>query len=159
MAIKRNTIVAQAKKLSVVAAVKRRKLSYNADYYQWTKTQADLLKKEEFNQLDIKHLVEEIESLGNSEKRALESHIANLFFHLLKIEYQPSMRSKSWDNSVKNAKFHIKKLLKANPSLKAKLPELLHDAYYTARLNASSETGLDEAVFSKKSPWQVEDIL
>src|SRR5438045_1058572 len=108
---------------------------YEKDFYKWTQTQANFLKKEELDKLDIRHLIEEIESLGNSEKRALESHISNLFLHLLKIEHQPSMRSKSWDNSVKNATFQIKKILKSNPSLRTKLKELSRDAYYVARLN------------------------
>ena len=129
---------------------------YEKDFYKWTRTQANFLKKEELDKLDIRHLIEEIESLGNSEKRALESHISNLFLHLLKIQYQPSMRSKSWDNSVKNAAFQIKKILKTNPSLRPKLKELTPDAYYVARLNASSETGLDESVFPKNCPWDIE---
>lgn len=136
-----------------------RKINYEKDFYAWTQKQANLLKHEEFEELDVKHLIEEIESLGNSEKRALESHIANLFLYLLKIKYQPSMRSKSWDNSVKNAKFQIKKLLKANPSLKSKLNALIKDAYFTARLNASSETGLDEKIFAEKCPWTEKDLV
>jgi len=133
--------------------------AYEKDFYNWTRAQANFLKNEELDKLDIRHLIEEIESLGNSEKRALESHISNLFLHLLKIKHQPSMRSKSWENSVKNATFQIKKILKANPSLKSRLKELTRDAYYIARLNASSETGLDESVFPKNCPWEMVELL
>ena len=132
---------------------------YEKDFYRWTCTQANFLKNEELDKLDIRHLIEEIESLGNSEKRALESHISNLYLHLLKIKYQPSMRSKSWNNSVKNATFQVKKILKANPSLASKLKELSRDAYYIARLNASSETGLDESLFPKSCPWDISEFL
>ena len=132
---------------------------YEDDYFKWTRLQMDFLKNEEFDKLDRQHLMMEIESLGNSEKRALESHIANLFLHLLKIEYQPSKHSKSWDNSVKNAKFQILKLLKENPSLKSKLPLLAKDAYFSARLAASSETGLDEENFPASAPWEIKNLL
>lgn len=142
-----------------VVRVPRRNNAYEKDFYQWTRTQANFLKNEELDKLDVRHLIEEIESLGNSEKRALESHISNLFLHLLKIKHQPSMRSKSWDNSVKNATFQIKKILKANPSLGSKFKELSRDAYYVARLNASSETGLDESVFPKICPWEIAEFL
>lgn len=136
-----------------------KKAAYDKDFYQWTKTQASLLKNDEFKKLDIGNLIEEIESLGRSEKRALESYLANLFLHLLKMEHQPSKHSRSWDNSVKNASYHARKILKENPSLKRHLGEIVVDAYFTARLEASSETGLDEAAFAKKCPWKIEEIL
>lgn len=48
--------------------------NYDKDFYKWTKQQALLLKKKQFSSLDIDHLVEEIESLGRSDKRALKSY-------------------------------------------------------------------------------------
>ncbi len=128
-------------------------LSFDTDFFGWTQDQAILLKKGEFNKLDINHLVEEIEALGNSEQRVLESYLVILLMHLLKIKYQPAKHTKSWDNSVKNAQFRAEKLLKKNPSLKSYLPEIFKDAYYLARLDAASETGLDEKDFPNKCPW------
>lgn len=103
--------------------------------------------------MDIAHLIEEVESLGNLEKRALESYMVILFLHLLKIEYQPTMRCKSWENSVENAKFRIKKLIRENPSFKNKIPGFIPDAYFSAKLEASSETGLDTKSFPAECPW------
>jgi hypothetical protein len=67
----------------------------SCDFYKWTHDQSDLLKRKEFNKLDIINLIEELESLGNSERSAIESHLTILFVHLLKIEYQPVMNCKS----------------------------------------------------------------
>lgn len=132
--------------------------AYDRDFFKWTKDQVKFLKKGEFTKLDIDHLIEEIESLGRSEKRALESYLSNLLLHLLKIQYQPNKRTKSWDLSVKNSRHKIHVLLKENPSLKRYLPSILSEAYFTARLNAISETGLDESEFPEDCPWILEQI-
>lgn len=145
----------QSKQLS--AALE--KINYDTDFFKWTQSQAGLLKRGELDKLDRDHLREEIESLGISLQRALESYIANLLMHKLMIKYQPGNHTNSWDNSIKNADFQIQKLIKKNPSLKTCLPELFEDAYYTARLNASSETKLDEKTFPKKCPWAFEEIF
>ena len=51
------------------------------------------------------------------------------------------------------------KTLKKNPSLKPKLKEIIDDAYYTARLSASQETGLLEDTFPEECPWTIKEIL
>jgi hypothetical protein len=128
---------------------------YTEDFYKWTKDQVNFLKKQEFTKMDIDNLIEEIESLGRSEKRALKSYLAILFQHLLKIKYQPAKHTKSWDMSVKNSLHQAQSLLIENPSLKAELQNLAEDAYFTGRLNAISETGLEEEVFPEKCPWKL----
>jgi predicted nucleic acid-binding Zn-ribbon protein len=161
MTTKKKSINRGAKKLEVLAHKKEGKelSSYDVDFYKWTKNQATFLKKGEYLKLDIDHLIEEIESLGRSEKRALESYLANLLLHLLKIEYQPNKHSKSWDLSVKNSRHKIKVLLSENPSLKRHLPKILNEAYFTARLNAISETGLEDEKFPEACPWDLEKIM
>ena len=133
--------------------------AYEKDFYQWTEEQIRLLKTREFSKLDIDHLIEEIESLGRSEKRAIESYLTNLILHLLKIKYQPMKHTKSWDLSIKNSRHKIKVLLSDNPSLKRYLPNILEEAYFTARLNAIAETGLDEKTFPETCDWTLDEIL
>ena len=60
---------------------------------------------------------------------------------------------------VKNSKFHIQRTLKHNLSLKSQLIECFSDAYYSARLLAAQETGLDEKVFPIKSPWTPTELF
>lgn len=132
---------------------------YSKDFFKWTEHQIAALKNKEFDNLDIKNLVEEIETLGRTEKRTLESYLTVLFLHLLKIKYQPKKHTRSWDLSIKNAEYHAKKVYAQNPSLKEHLPEIFRDAYFSARLNAANETGLEEKVFPKKCPWKIEDIF
>lgn len=151
----KKTIKTKARNLAVSVVEK----SYDKDFYKWTMSQASLLKKAEFEKLDIVHLVEEIESLGRSEKRALRSYLANLVLHLLKIKYQPGKHTKSWDLSVRNSQNEVKILLKENPSLKAQLATILDEAYFTGRLSAIAETGLPEDVFPEECPWDIKKIL
>jgi hypothetical protein len=131
---------------------------HDQDFYRWTKTQASFLKKKEFGKLDIDYLIEEIESLGRSEKRAIKSFLVVLLLHLLKVEYQPGKHTRSWDLSIQNAKHEIKLLLAENPSLKRQLSSLTADAYFTARLKAIDETGLDEQVFPEDCPWEINTL-
>lgn len=132
---------------------------YDKDFYKWTRQQMKFLERGEFSKLDVRNLIEEIESLGNSEKNAIESHLIILFLHLLKIKHQPAMRSNSWDNSVENAKFRITRLVQKNPSLKKKVSEFIPDAYFSARLEASSETGLAKDTFEEECPWSFEELF
>src|ERR1700722_5188133 len=103
MVTKKKTVSVRAKKLSVAISEKKESIVHETDFYKWTREQSKNLREGKLDQLDIIHLIEEIESLGNSEKNAIESHMIVLFLHLLKIDHQPSMRSKFWDNSVENA--------------------------------------------------------
>ena len=132
--------------------------SYDQDFYQWTLDQAESLKKKEYAQLDLENLLEEIESLGNSEKRALESHMSNLFLHLLKRKYQPLMDSHSWKYSIRNARRQVKKTLEKNPSLKSKVREIMQDAYDSAFDIAMAQTGLPENTFPKECPFSEDDF-
>lgn len=158
---KTKTIRHRPKNLSVSLPAKKKKetLEYEQDFYKWTIDQSKFLKKKEFSKLDIEHLMEEIEALGRSERKALESQFKRLLMHLLKIKFQPSHRSRSWDTSVRLAKMEIKETLEDNPSLKPKIALIFDRAYQAARLSAALETGLDENTFPKKCPWKSEECL
>jgi hypothetical protein len=50
-------------------------INYDQDFYGWTQEQAALLKCGQLNALDITNLVEEVEAMGRSEKRELQSRL------------------------------------------------------------------------------------
>ena len=58
--------------------------NYDTDFYAWTQTQAAALRAKESKILDWDHLAEEIESLGNEQAHAVESHLVIVLAHLLK---------------------------------------------------------------------------
>lgn len=135
------------------------KKEYEDDFFKWTHNQSNLLRKKEFSKLDIDNLIEEIESLGKSEKRTLRSYLEILLMHMLKIKFQPSKRTKSWSLSIKESSHKAEMVLEENPSLKAKLKDILEDAYFSARLKAASETELEENVFPEICPWNLREIF
>ncbi len=156
----KKTIKASPKKLRLSVPTRTKKSEgYESDFYKWVNDQAKHLKKREFSKLDMDHLIEEIESLGRSEKRTLTSYLEVLLMHMLKIKYQPNLKSKSWDVSIKESRHKAHKTLAENPSLKPKLKEIVADAYFSARLKASLETGLEEKTFPEECLWDLKTIF
>lgn len=133
--------------------------SYDTDFFGWTQKQACYLKEENYSCLDIMNLAEEIESLGRSEKRTLQSHLKKLMLHMLKVKFQPGKHTRSWDLSIKQSRLESKQTLDENPSLKPKLKNIINDSYFTARLAAAQETEIDENIFPEHCPWNVNDIF
>jgi hypothetical protein len=131
---------------------------YDTDFYGWSEHQAELLKNKEFDKLDILNLIEEIETLGRSEKRTLKSYLIILLIHLLKVKYQPEKHTRSWDLSIKNSRREFMECLSENPSLKPKLLDILESAYFSARISAIQQTGLEEEIFPIECPWTIEEL-
>ena len=126
---------------------------YERDCYAWSIEQAKALRERRFADLDIENLAEEIEDVGKSEYRALESALTVLLMHLLKWDHQPSRRSRSWEATVRDQRRSAIKTLSKNPSLQSKLDELVRDAYESARDRASGETDLPVERFPEVNPY------
>src|SRR5947209_2822283 len=122
---------------------------YDHDYYSWTAAQAQALRERRTSALDWRNMAEEVEDLGRAERHRLESHLEALLMHLLKWSYQPQRRTRSWRNSIEEHRFRVQKVLRDNPSLKSKLPDILADSYLGARFGASKETGLKLATYQE----------
>jgi hypothetical protein len=133
--------------------------TYEQDFYKWTQEQAELLKAGALSQLDVENLIEEIESIGKSQKRALISRITVLLMHLLKWDYQPDRRSGSWKSTIITQRKEIKRLLKDNPGLKSIITEMLTETYLDAAEIASAETELPESTFPETCPYTIEHIM
>ena len=95
---------------------KKQNALYERDYYLWLSQTVNLLKKKDFTQLDLENLIEEIESLGKSEKRAIRSNLVVLILHLLKWRYQPEKQSRSWKSSIREHRRRIEDLVINSPS-------------------------------------------
>lgn len=133
--------------------------NYDTDFYAWTQAQAALLRAKDWTQVDWGHLIEEIESLGDQYRHALQSHLRVLLWHLLKHRYQPARRTPSWRRSVINARQEIEAILERNPSLRGALPKALAWAYSRARRAANQETGQPLATYPETCPWPLDRVL
>ncbi|NOT12165.1 MAG: DUF29 domain-containing protein [Methylococcaceae bacterium] len=134
-------------------------INYQSDFYSWTQEQAALLRSGRLQELDIENLIEEIETMGRSEKRELESRLAVLLVHLLKWRYQPIRRGRSWQLMIDEQRLQFSKMLSGNPGLKSQLEQLINEAYALAIIRSSKETGLEKHVFPESCPWDVAQIL
>ena len=137
----------------------RNRVDYEEDFYAWTAEQARLLRSGELSSIDVANIAEEIESLGRSDKRAIESRLTVLLMHLLKWQIQSKMRSQSWSGTILEQRRRIEKLLRESPSLRASVNEALAEAYSDAREAASNETGLPETDFPTECPFTAEQVL
>jgi len=132
---------------------------YETDFYGWTQQQANVLKAGDFASLDLDHLIDEIESMGKSEKRELESRLEVLLAHLLKWQFQPNFRGKSGQLTVIEQRKRIAYHLIDNPSLKSRIPEMYDRIYVFAVIRAVKETGMDESTFPNECPWTFDQVL
>src|SRR5690349_19640624 len=66
----------------------------------------------------------EIESLGQSERHALASHIGTVIEHLLKLEVSPSTDPARLRDTIRRARRDIAGLLRDSPSLQRKIPRM-----------------------------------
>jgi Domain of unknown function DUF29 len=130
--------------------------NYDTDLYEWTKEQADALRRRATNALDWDNLAEEIESLGKSDRRQIQSRLEVLLIHLLKWRYQPELRCGSWRGSIFEARLRIRKLLDESPSLQPHPAEYLSEAYAHARRKALEETGLLD--LPDACPWTIGEV-
>ena len=64
-------------------------LLYDQDFYAWSRQQAALLRDGRFAELDLAHLIEEVDDLGGALKRSVRSRIGTIIEHLLKLEHSP----------------------------------------------------------------------
>ncbi len=132
---------------------------YETDFYAWTQQQAELLKLGKLNALDISNLLEEIESLGKQQKQELRNRLGILIGHLLKWEYQPDFRSKSWRVTIREQRRRIKEHLIENPSLKPYLNQAIFQAYQDGIDLVSQETPLDKKDLPTECMYTIEEIF
>jgi Domain of unknown function DUF29 len=55
--------------------VQTQAILYEQDYYLWLETTIEKLREHQFQAVDLDNLIEELETLGRSEKKALRSYL------------------------------------------------------------------------------------
>ncbi|MBK1617665.1 hypothetical protein CKO42_04200 [Lamprobacter modestohalophilus] len=133
--------------------------TYETDFHQRIEEQADLLRTGHLPQLDVTHLIEELESMSARERRELINRLALLLAHLLKWEYQPERRSTSWRLTINEQRRQLALLLEDSPSLRQRLPELLLRSYRNATRAAMEETGFLKSPFPEHCAYSIVEIL
>jgi uncharacterized protein DUF29 len=131
---------------------------YDEDFYAWSVEQARLLRAGEFAQLDIENIAEELESMGRSDRREIDSRLVVLLAHLLKWQVQVGFRSRSWSATIREQRDRIEDLLSESPSLRSSLGLVRPALYARARRVAADETGLAETAFPADCPFTADQV-
>jgi hypothetical protein len=86
---------------------------YEQDYVLWIEDIVQKLRTRDIDGLDFDNLIEEIESLGRSDKRELESRLRELLEHILKRNYvnMPNCY-RGWVELIIKQRIGIRDLLK-----------------------------------------------
>ena len=142
-------------------------LEYEKDIDNWAHQHICLLKARKFDELDIEHLIEELEDMGKSNVRELESRLIILIAHLLKWQFQletlasqwQEFEGKSWRKTIIEQRTQILYLLKKVPSLKSKLDNAIIESYSESVMLSVKETQLPAETFPQTCPYSAEQLL
>jgi len=132
---------------------------YDLDFYDWIQQQVEKLRARKFSELDLDNLIEEMEAMGRSEKRSLISSLSLVLMHLLKWQYQPDFRSKSWMFTIQNQRDEVFAILEDSPSLKTFMETAIERAWARALIKAEKETGIESERFPQTCPWTFDECM
>ena len=107
---------------------------YEQDFYAWSKAQAGLLRAGRYADLDLEHLIEEVDDLGESLYRSARSRIRTIIEHLLKLQHSASRNPRAgWVETVMTQRSDLEDELTA--SLRPRIEQALSRTYDRARRN------------------------
>ncbi|HEY9693810.1 MAG TPA: DUF29 domain-containing protein [Oculatellaceae cyanobacterium] len=133
---------------------------YEQDFYLWILLTANQIREGKFDAVDWENVLEELESLGRSDKRELRNRLIVLLEHLLKLAYWKSEKeanAKGWLLTITEQRRQIKVILKDSPSLKPFVQEIFVECYQDAVKNVAISSGLN--LFPTESPFTQEDTF
>jgi hypothetical protein len=113
---------------------------YNRDILLWVEDTITKLKSHDFEHLDIDNLIEEVESLGISQKKELLNRLVVLIEHLLKRLYVDLPNDyNGWERTIREQRKRLQVLLIKVPSLARLWDEDFKDAWKIALLTVREE--------------------
>jgi hypothetical protein len=132
---------------------------YDADFAEWTRRNAELLRSGRAQEADLAHIAEEIEDMGKRERRSLYNRCYRLIEHLLEWEYQPERRGASWQRTIISQRIEIQEILAENPSLAPTMDAIIAQAYRKALATVPLTIGRDRADLPANCPYTREQVL
>ncbi|MGD1903177.1 MAG: DUF29 domain-containing protein [Geitlerinemataceae cyanobacterium] len=139
-------------------AQERLALLYERDRARWLEATLQRLRDRDYDNIDWDNLLEELDDMARSDRRAIKNNTVVILVHLLKWQYQPEMRTGSWAGSITEHRTRILALLDDSPSLRNALPDAVEWAYPRAKRQASDETGLRPDRFPETCSYKPEDV-
>ena len=113
---------------------------YETDFLLWTEETVAKLKAKDFDHVDFENLIEEIESLGRSEKKEVRNRLKTLLEHLIKRIYVDMPQEfNGWERTIREQRAEIRVELNDMPSVKRFWEELFDVAWGLALLKVKGE--------------------
>ena len=139
--------------------LKKLKKLYELDDVQWLEETIDLLKKQQFKQLDLENLIEELEDLGKEKKNAVASLLEQVIRHLLLLQYWTSeldYNQVHWQGEIYNFRIQLKRKLTTNLRnyVEAELTSIYQDALGFVRIKTQKSIN-----FPPECPYSLEQLL
>ena len=132
---------------------------YEADFFAWTREQAQLLRARATPGLDWTISPRRSSSMGRRDRRKLESRFRRILHHLLKWQAQPGLRGPNWRRTLSEQRRQAEKLLEESLSLRPQIAELIEAAYPDQLTDALDETGLRAQTFPVACPFTPDQVL
>jgi hypothetical protein len=131
---------------------------YESDETAWLETMAELIRAGKTPELDFAHLQEYLSDMAKRDRREVQSRLATLIAHLLKWDFQPENRSRSWQGTIVVERRDLEDLLDSGV-LKNHALAMLPKAYVKALKQAAVESGLPVEEFPGECPYTLEQVL
>ena len=134
---------------------------YDDDFYLWVERQADLLRKGRFRDLDLAHLIEEVEDLGANVRNAVTSRTREIILHLLKLQFSPAVEPRAgWRESIGKQRDDLE--VEITPSLERHLEAELENLFRKARrraVEALAADGVRADQLPSTCPYTLQQIM
>ena len=133
---------------------------YDQDFYVWTQKQAELLRAGRFEELDVPHLIEEVEDLGASQRRDVFSRSQQILRHLLKLQFSTAVEPRAgWQQTLEDQRDELELVL--SPTLRKELEQTLPERYARARRRAAKDLSRyrEATDLPLDCPYDVDQIL
>ncbi len=135
------------------------KADYEADFALWLEAQLMLLRERRFDKLDMENLLEELGGLLGRQYRELRHRLIIITSHLLKCEFQPQRKGRSWRSTLATQRIELEELFEQSPSLRRQVAAYAEKAYLPAVRLAAKEMGIDPSVLPGTSPYTESQLL
>ena len=131
---------------------------YKKEYDQWLEETVKILKNRQLDQLDYDNLIEELETLGRSEKNAVKSLLLQVIIHLLLLQFwteEKERNSNHWSAEIITFRVQLEDRLTTN--LRNYLRSELDKVYQNACLIVNKKAGLTN--LPDRCPYSLEELL
>ncbi len=133
---------------------------YDIDDYQWLEETIELLKLGRLDELDIEHLIEELEALARKDRAKVKSLLRQIIIHILLLQYwsqEYDRNSNHWRSELRNFRDQLVDLLTTN--LQNHLNDNLDISYQKAVKFVLDKTGDRVQDLPDRCPYTLEELL